>query len=362
MAPNQPAATLAIQTKLTVNTPGDPFEREADRVADAVVAGQTPAIRGRLGNGRAGIARQVARPEDLVDSMSPASGQSLGAGPATDEEEVVQRSAVTPAAVTPSFEHSLQQTTAGGGQALPEPTRTQMEGSLGWDFSTVRVHSGKRANQLATEVNAAAFTLGQDIFFARGRYNPEHREGQRLLAHELTHVVQQTSGRLSRKIQRRTLCSAYPGYNSSVDLRTYNCAGLALRTYSYTSPPSAVYDEINANFTNPRSPQSGSCPFGVTFRLWEYDLGFEDDAGATVGSSAADFHIVGGTDPTQILSKNGARKVYGPAAGTSFRPAARERALSNDPSETPLNAPNGRPLFKVRSNFSEQLTCADCQT
>jgi hypothetical protein len=355
-------ALAAIQTKLAVNAPGDAFEQEADRVADAVVAGQSPAIRGKVQNGRAALARQIARPEDLVDSVAPPSGLLPAVETPADDEETVQRSAAEPATVTPRFEHSLQQTAGGGGRTLPAPTRAQMEGSLGWDFSAVRVHSGTRAHELATEVNAEAFTLGQDIFFARGRFDPEHREGQRLLAHELTHVVQQTSGRLARKIQRKTKCSAYPGYDSSKDLKTYNCAGLALRTYQYTYPPSKVYDEINANFTNPRSPQSGSCPFGVTFWLWQYDLAAEDDKGKALSSASRDFHIVAGTDPSMVLSKNGARKVYGPAAGPSFKPPARERALSNDPSETPVTTPDGRPVFKVRSNYSEELTCADCET
>ena len=221
---------------------------------------------------------------------------------------------------------------------------------------------GEPSATLARDIQARAFTVGRDVVFGNGQYAPNTESGRHLLAHELTHVVQQTSGRLARKIQRKTKCSAYPGYDSSKDLTTYNCAGLAPRTYNYTYPPSKVYDEINANFTHPRSPQSGSCPFAVTFWLWRYDLATEDDKGNVLNSGSRDFHIVAGTDPSKVLSKNGARKVYGPVAGPSFKPAARERSLSNDPSETPVTTPDGRPVFKVRSNFSEELTCADCET
>ena len=80
---------------------------------------------------------------------------------------------------------------AGGGQPLAPGTKTAMEHSLGHDLSQVRLHTGSQAGAAAREVNANAFTRGQDIYFAEGRYQPGTADGAKLLAHELTHTVQQ---------------------------------------------------------------------------------------------------------------------------------------------------------------------------
>jgi len=81
-----------------------------------------------------------------------------------------------------------------GGQVLNNAVQTQMSQSLNADFSSVRVHTGSEAHQLNEQLNAKAFTTGQDVFFREGEYNPSSSSGQELLAHELTHVVQQSSG------------------------------------------------------------------------------------------------------------------------------------------------------------------------
>jgi hypothetical protein len=82
----------------------------------------------------------------------------------------------------------------GGGQALDGGVRAQMEPAMGADFSGVRVHTGPQAHDLNQAVSARAFTTGQDIFFRQGEYRPGTSSGRELLAHELTHVVQQTGG------------------------------------------------------------------------------------------------------------------------------------------------------------------------
>jgi hypothetical protein len=79
----------------------------------------------------------------------------------------------------------------GGGQGLGTGIRRKMESAFGADFSGVRVHTGSEAHELNNAVNAVAFTTGQDIFFRNGAYNTESSGGRELLAHELTHVVQQ---------------------------------------------------------------------------------------------------------------------------------------------------------------------------
>jgi len=83
---------------------------------------------------------------------------------------------------------------SGGGNALDDATRTDMEARLGHDFGDVRVHTDTRATESARSVNAHAYTVGNDIVFQRDRYAPGTDEGREMLAHELTHVVQQRSG------------------------------------------------------------------------------------------------------------------------------------------------------------------------
>jgi len=79
----------------------------------------------------------------------------------------------------------------GSGQALPETDRSFMEKRFGSDFSDVRVHTDSNAIQMSKELNAEAFTYGRDIYFGTGRYSPGTSSGKRLLAHEMTHVIQQ---------------------------------------------------------------------------------------------------------------------------------------------------------------------------
>ena len=101
--------------------------------------------------------------------------------------------------VAPDVEQAIQRT-RGGGQALDSGARTQMESAFGADFSGVRVHTDGKADTLNRQLSARAFTTGQDIFFRQGAYNPGSSSGRELLAHELTHVVQQNSGKVQNKL------------------------------------------------------------------------------------------------------------------------------------------------------------------
>jgi hypothetical protein len=83
---------------------------------------------------------------------------------------------------------------SGGGRPLEPEVRADMKARLGHDFSHVRIHDDSRAHEAATAVNAHAYTVGSDIVFQRGGYNPATPEGKLTLAHELTHVVQQSQG------------------------------------------------------------------------------------------------------------------------------------------------------------------------
>lgn len=110
----------------------------------------------------------VSPPSALPKGMDPLQRHALA-------DPLVQRSPAVP---------------QGGGSPLPEGTRARMERAFQTDFSTVRVHEGEHAPQLG----AVAFTQGENVHFAPGRYAPESAPGQHLLGHELAHVVQQRSG------------------------------------------------------------------------------------------------------------------------------------------------------------------------
>jgi hypothetical protein len=157
-----------IQLKLAVGRVDDPYEREAERVADSIAG---------------------ARPSDAWGTIR-TSIRDVGHAPAGNEP-----------AKASSVEHALRD----GGRPLPPQLRDEMEGRFGCDFSRVRVHSGPAAERSAADLNAAAYTLGGHIVFGSERFAPATPAGRHLLAHELTHVVQQggspgAAGQLQRKV------------------------------------------------------------------------------------------------------------------------------------------------------------------
>ncbi len=127
-----------------------------------------------------------------------------------EEEETAQAKGEGGApSVSPSVESGIN-SIRGGGQPLPESTRSFMEPRFGADFSGVRVHTDSNANHLARSINAKAFTLGKDIVFGPGQHSPVTAEGKRLMAHELTHTIQQTGvGSPMSKLQREEAISGF---------------------------------------------------------------------------------------------------------------------------------------------------------
>lgn len=153
-----------IQTKLQVGPANDKYEQEADQVAQQIM--QTPKA------AEATHARGVS-------TLQRVGGEGgFEAGREVESRIAAQR---------------------GGGRPLPASVRAQVEPRLGADFSGVRVHTDAAAEDLNQSLNARAFTTGRDIFFGRGEYQPRSSAGQQLLAHELTHVVQQNQGRVAHQ-------------------------------------------------------------------------------------------------------------------------------------------------------------------
>jgi hypothetical protein len=115
----------------------------------------------------------------------------------------------------PDVEQSIQQA-QGGGSPLPNAARADLEPKFGADFGSVRVHTGPQADQLNRSLSAKAFTTGSDIFFRQGTYSPGTSTGKHLLAHELTHVVQQGGSRPTAQ-RKLTVGPANDQYEQEAD-------------------------------------------------------------------------------------------------------------------------------------------------
>jgi Domain of unknown function (DUF4157) len=157
---------LGLQTKLSINEPGDIYEQEADRIADQVTSTMAPRA---VSEGLPRIQRLPGQPAGQMNA--------------------------TPA--------SVDQALASPGMPLEPSLRQDMERRFGHDFSRVRVHSNAAAEQSALEVNAHAYTLGHQLVFGPGQWAPKTQEGRRLIAHELTHVVQQGAAASTPRVLAR---------------------------------------------------------------------------------------------------------------------------------------------------------------
>lgn len=178
---------LPLQTKLTISEPGDKYEQEADRVADQIMRMPEPQLLHQATRPQPSIGQRINRVYTKCEN-------EVRRQPIKEDEEVRQANAISWNAVEPtSGLDSRINDPCGRGQPLPQSLRNFFEPRFGHDFSGVRVHTDKRAAQLTRDVNARAFTVGRDLVFGAGQYVLETTTGQRLLAHELTHVVQQNS-------------------------------------------------------------------------------------------------------------------------------------------------------------------------
>lgn len=183
---NTAVTRLLVQAKLRVGPARDRFEREADRIADDVlrqpVATHSPAA---AGPGRApgsDVESDVHRPiHDVARSAEDGAGFEGGTLDIAAEQQI--RGARS------------------GGSPLPEPLRRSLESTLAADLGAVRVHQGDEADTLNRSMQSRAFTVGNDIFFARGQYSPADPRGRHLLAHELVHTVQQGASGVRRRTE-----------------------------------------------------------------------------------------------------------------------------------------------------------------
>jgi hypothetical protein len=220
-----------VQAKLKIGAPGDRFEQEADRVADYVMRrpdglGLSPQVSETAGSL---CQRQTNEPLD-EESMSASDLLSMKEKPGAAHT------------ATPAVAANVERM-AGGGAPLDHSTRASMESRFGRDFGSVRLHHDTQAAATAEAIGARAFTFHQHIAFAPGEYQPSTPKGQHLLAHELTHVLQQTG--TSGVIQRTCACTDGRRATASEDtfLRS-QLPRLVTDDYCIIGPESGTYNCI----------------------------------------------------------------------------------------------------------------------
>lgn len=197
------------QTKLDIGKPGDKYEQEADRIANKVVSG-APSVQpffaaSTLGNQGANIAGTIT---PLVQRVEEEKAQSkliqraeeeeaaqpkLQRQPMEEEEEMIQAKAEQNIAEPLNSTEQLVRSSKGNGSLLNRTIQAEMEQGFGADFSGVKIHTDSTAVRMNKNLGAQAFTTGNNIYFNEGKYQPDSKNGKTLLAHELTHTVQQGS-------------------------------------------------------------------------------------------------------------------------------------------------------------------------
>jgi hypothetical protein len=199
---------VGIQAKLKVGQPGDIYEQEADRIAEQVMRMPEPQM--HPPSEEEEKKEEDEEEEELLQTKPLAEQITLLVQRQEENEEEEEKEETLQAKgtsghifeVNPDLESRIH-AQKGGGQPLPTATRAFFEPRFGQDFSPVRVHTGAEATSAAHELNAQAFTIGQDIYFGVDTYSPDTFEGRKLLAHELNHVLQQKG--LSVRLQRSPL-------------------------------------------------------------------------------------------------------------------------------------------------------------
>jgi hypothetical protein len=189
------------QAKLPVSKPNDPLEQEADRFAEQVMQGHTPTPC----RGAAPAVQMDALDEAVEKAEQIDEAETLPQGTGT-RMALAKREGRSPQALP---EHAIPRS---GGRPLEPDVQRFMRKRTRLDFAHVRVHADAEAAASASRLAARAYTVGSNIYFGRGEYRPESREGRNLLAHELAHVVQQSRGQVqpALKVEPSSVSSAPP--------------------------------------------------------------------------------------------------------------------------------------------------------
>ncbi|MGS2739384.1 eCIS core domain-containing protein [Sinomicrobium sp. M5D2P17] len=229
---------FGVQAKLNVGRPGDKYEKEADHVADKVVnkTADQPGIQ-KMGNGEEELQQKplaetisTVQKQELKEEEKPVQKQgnqeeekevqakcadcekdeSVQKKAETGEKEPVQKQEEEIQAKSKTMQLGIPDNNElesklsdkkGMGNKMGTGEKQEMEAGFGADFSNVNIHTDGNAEQMSEQLGAQAFTHGNDIYFNKGKYNPGSAEGKHLLAHELTHTIQQGTNRSHPNVQ-----------------------------------------------------------------------------------------------------------------------------------------------------------------
>ncbi|MEK7395624.1 MAG: DUF4157 domain-containing protein [Candidatus Poribacteria bacterium] len=245
-----------IQAKLSVNQPDDKYEQEADGIAEKVMRMADPS-------------QQQAIP---VSSKSGDLVIQRECPECEDDEESLQRKGLSEQGIAVS-NHSMDmppivhEVLRSPGQPLDSSTRAFMEPRFGHDFSRVRVHTDAKATKSAQTVNSLAYTFGNNVVFRAGLYTPNTMTGQRLLAHELTHVLQQYNGQ-STSLQRQSE-ETEEDANQTITATTSAQTTAATTTATTTTATTAAPITVTVNgitYYNTRAGAEAAVPTHVSPR------------------------------------------------------------------------------------------------
>lgn len=271
--PANGGAASSLQTKLVIGEPGDAFEQEADRMAEQTM--RMPEGRLQRACECGGTCPRCKQNHHGVSALRARAGGNA-------------RSAV-PASVGEAL--------SGSGQALDASTRDFMESRFAQDFSRVRVHTGAAAEQSSRALGARAYTVGEQVVFGANQFSPNSAEGKRLLAHELTHVVQQSGGGGESALIQRDLAIEPPQPNAVAvaltpqqitDAITFN-EGVLLGIPNSADVIEMVRDVIGV----PPQPAVVDADFVNAVVLWQANFGLPQDGKLGPRTAAPLFREIG---------------------------------------------------------------------
>jgi hypothetical protein len=301
--PLQDKRVSIIQAKLSIGEPNDKYEQEADATASKVVQQINSPIQDQS------VQREESMEEEDELQMKPISSiqreameeeEELQMKPISsiqreaameDEDELQMKSLVQRrenlggGEASTDLESSIQ-SARGGGQPLDAGLQEKMGQAMGADFSGVKVHTDSESNQLNQSIQAKAFTTGQDVFFRQGAYAPSSRSGQELIAHELTHVVQQgaTSVRTNKPVQRKLAKKLTQ--SESQPLPITNTQSISLQA---AFEPAYVNETAQLHTINASEKDAGTVSGGKKFKAGDQIEADESDSKASgewVGAKA----------------------------------------------------------------------------
>ncbi len=293
----------AIQPKLEIGAPDDEYEKEADQVADAVMRMPDPKIQ-----------RKCKKCEEEEKLQKKSVGTSGPGGRNYAGSEISNEVG----------------TSSGRGNQLPEDVQLEMEQKMGADFSGVTIHAGSDAHHLNRQLGARAFTHGRDIYFSDREYNPQSVRGKHLLAHELTHVLQQgvVGG---QRIQRdgNSTESTDAGHDNSFD-------------FDFSLLPTSLKFTLGNWMLQ---ANTGRTELQFSQNLLRYSLGYNYGGSIFAGINRPGFSTRLGVDPTSGETSLSMR--YGQfRLGGSYNP---------DSTSFGLNFGYGSPLLPMPGALSQSI-------